>query len=199
MNRVGIFGGAFNPIHYGHLFIANEAFSKFRLEKVIFVPTGNPVFPKEDLLPGSIRLEFVKLSVKNVSYFEVSDFEVIHKEPSYFIKTLLHLLEQERCEECFTIIGEDAFLHFHKWKEPMEILKHTNLIVAKRFEGNFYETKRYTDTFFKDFKKKIFYLNHPLYPVSSTLIRKRIKNGEPISYLLPETIEKEIIKNAYFG
>ncbi len=198
MNRIGIFGGAFNPIHYGHLFIANESLKKFNLEKVIFVPTGNPVFPKEDLLDKHIRFNFVEIAISGKVKFAISDFEIKRESPSYFINTLIYLKNRENCEDCYSIIGEDAFLQFHKWKDYMKILELTKIIVAKRYDGDFEKTKFYVRKYFANFIDKIFFLKHPLYPISSTLIRERIKRKESITYLLPEEIERQIIINGYY-
>ncbi len=196
MNKIGILGGAFNPIHFGHLFIAKEAMDIFSLKKIIFVPTGNPVFPKEDLLNKHIRSDFVKTAVSEEKHFEVSLFEVERDIPSFFINTLKHFKTEQN--EIFVIIGEDAFLQFHRWRLPEEILNISSLIVAKRYEGNFEKTKNYVEKRFSTFKSKIHFLPHPLFPISSTLIRKRIKEEKSISYLLPKKIEEIIVKNGYY-
>ena len=198
MGKVGIFGGAFNPIHYGHLFIALESLSVFQLKKIIFIPTGNPAFKKENLLDKNIRLHMVKEATKTVAQFTVDDFEVQRKGTSYFIYTLNHIIDLYPDDIVFSILGEDAFLNFHKWNSPKEILSKTYFIIAKRFEGNFIKTKEYIKKYFNNFKETILFLDHPLYPLSSTLIRKRIRDGKGISFLVPEIIEKEVNKNGYY-
>ena len=198
MGKIGVFGGAFNPIHYGHLFIAAESLNVFQLKKIIFVPTGNPAFEKEDLLDKNIRLRMVREATKKIAQFTVDDFEVQQKSTSYFIYTLNHIIALYPEDTIFSILGEDAFLNFHKWNSPEEILLKTSLIIAKRFEGNFTRTKDYIEEQFKNFKEKILFLDHPLYPLSSTLIRRRIKDGKSISFLVPEVIEKEIVENGYY-
>ena len=198
MGKIGVFGGAFNPIHYGHLFIAVESINVFQLKKIIFVPTGNPAFKKEELLDKNIRLRMVKEATKKIAQFTVDDFEVQHKGTSYFIYTLNHIIDLYPEDTIFSILGEDAFLNFHKWNSPEEILSKTHLIIAKRFEGNFNKTKEYIEEYFKNFEEKILFLDHPLYPLSSTLIRKRVKDKKSISFLVPEIIEKEIIENGYY-
>ncbi len=198
MNKIGIFGGAFNPIHYGHLFIANESIQEFKLKKVVFVPTGNPVFHKDDLLNKFVRLSFVKIAVDSNPRFFVSSFEVERNKPSYFINTLLHLINEEKYAEYYLIIGEDAFLRFHLWKDYEKILELSKIIVAKRFDGSFENTKLYIERYLANFASRIYFLEHPLYPISSTLIRSRIKSGKCISYLLPKKVEEEILRNGYY-
>jgi len=195
-NKIGLFGGAFNPIHNGHLFVAKESIKTFNLNKIIFIPTGNPVFEKQELLNKQIRANFVKNAISNEKNFEVSLFEIEREAPSFFIDTLQHFKNGK--DILFTILGEDTFMQFHKWKSPEEILENSYLIVAKRYEGNFVGTKSYIKERFKKYEEKIFFLPHPLYPISSTLIRERIKKGMPVSYLLPESIEKEILENGYY-
>jgi len=194
--RIGIFGGAFNPIHNGHLFVAKESISKFSLSKIIFVPTGNPVFSKEDLLDKRERFALCKLAIRGEKSFEISDFEVKNEKPSYYIETLKHYKSENI--EIFSILGEDAFIEFHRWKEYQEIFRNCYFIVAERFEDNFITTKAYINEKFSEYKNKIFFLPHPLYRVSSTLLRKRIKSGLNISYLLPKEVEKEILKNKFY-
>ncbi len=195
-NKIGLFGGAFNPIHYGHLFAAKEAVQTFQLKKIIFIPTGNPVFEKQELLGKQIRANFVKNAILDEKDFEVSLFEIEREAPSFFIDTLQYFNNGE--DVLFTILGEDTFMQFHKWKSPEEILENSYLIIAKRYEGNFAATKSYVKEHFKKYEEKIFFLPHPLYPISSTLIRERIKKEMPVSYLLPESIEKEILENGYY-
>ncbi len=196
--RLGIFGGAFNPVHFGHLFIAKEAMRTFSLEKVIFVPTGNPVFKKEGLIDKTARARLVEFSVTGEDSFELSLYEVEKDTPSFFIETLLYFKHVFPNKEFFSIIGEDAFLKFHLWKEPELILKSTNLIVAKRFCGNFEKSKEYMLEYFSAFQNKIFFMDNLLFPISSTVIRRRIAEQKPVSYLLPKSVEKEIIKNGYY-
>ncbi len=197
-SRLGIFGGAFNPVHFGHLFIAKEAVRTFSLEKVIFVPTGNPVFKKEDLIDKTARAHLVELSLSEENNFELSLYEVEKDTPSFFIETLFYFKTVFPNKEFFSIIGEDAFLKFHLWKEPELILKNTNLIVAKRFYGNFETSKEYMFKYFRTFQDKIFFMDNLLFPISSTVIRRRIAEKKPISYLLPKSVEREIIKNGYY-
>jgi nicotinate-nucleotide adenylyltransferase len=196
MGKLGIFGGAFNPIHIGHLFVAKEALKIFQLDKIIFIPTGNPVFQKEELLDKKDRAKLVNLSIKDEPCFEESLFEVNRDVPSYFINTLDQFINHY--DDLYTILGEDTFILFHKWKSYREIISKTNFIIAERFEDSFTISKKYIQTYFPDFKEKIFFLSHPLYRISSTLIRERIKSNKYISYLVPKEIEMEILNKRYY-
>jgi nicotinate-nucleotide adenylyltransferase len=196
MSRIGIFGGAFNPVHNGHLFVAKESLETFELDKVIFVPTGTQVFPKEDLLGKSIRAQLVELAISNKQGFEISYFEINRSEPSYYISTLKSFWSKN--DDIYSIIGEDAFLAFHRWKENSEIINLTKIIITERYEDNFAKTRKYIDERYKNYENKIYLLSHPLYRVSSTVIRERIKQGRHIDYLVPDAVKQLILSNHYF-
>ncbi len=197
MGRIGVFGGAFNPIHNGHLFIAKESMEVFHLDYVIFVPTGNPVFEKSDLLDKDARLRLVELATKDEPRFTVSKFETERDAPSYYIDTLKNLLNGIN-DEIYSILGEDTFRYFHRWKENENIIKLTNMIIAERYEDSFASTKEYILTKYKNYTEKIKLLLHPFYRVSSTIIRERIKEGQHIDYLVPWKVKEEIINNHYY-
>lgn len=194
--RIALYGGAFNPIHIGHLFVAKEAINLFNLDKVVFVPTGNPVFVKKDLLDKNTRYNLVQMAIKDEPKFEVSDFEIRRAEPSYYIETLKYFTRDN--VEIFSIIGEDAFLKITLWKDYEDILRNSYFIIAKRLNDEFSTLREFITENLNGFKDKIFTLNHPLFCISSTLIRERIKQGLTVSYLIPKEVEKEIIRKGYY-
>ena len=196
MSRIGVFGGAFNPIHNGHLFIAKESLQVFNLSRVFFVPTGNPVFPKEELLDKSVRANFVELSIKNEPKFETSYFEIDRSEPSYYIETLRFF--RGSYEDVYSIIGEDAFISFHKWKNSYEIMKSSKIIIAERFDDGFSRTRKYIEEKYKEYIKNIYFLSHPFYKISSTVVRERIKQNKHIDYLVPDSIKQIILSKKYY-
>lgn len=197
-NKVGVFGGAFNPIHIGHLFIAFESMHLFNLGKVIFVPTGNPnpAFKKDDLLDGEIRLRLCQLATKNTEHFEVSDYEVKKDTPSYYIETLTFL--KQTYKEIYTIIGEDAFQQIHRWKDYEHIFSGTKFIVAERYDDNFKSSTIYIEKHLAKYSEKIYFLSHPFFRVSSSMIRERIRTGEPVDFLVPERVLKIIKQKKYY-
>lgn len=197
MSRIGIFGGAFNPIHNGHLFIAKESLRVFNLSKIFFVPTGNPVFPKEELLDKSVRANLVELSIKNEPEFAISYFEIDRSEPSYYIETLKFF--RGFYEDVYSIIGEDAFISFHRWKEPYEIMKSSKIIIAERFDDGFSRTQKYIEENYKGYRKDIYFLSHPFYRISSTVVRERIKQNKHIDYLVPDSVKQIILSQKYYN
>lgn len=130
--RIGIFGGAFNPIHYGHLRAAEEVNEIFALDKILFIPSGRPPFKKPALLQARHRYEMTRLAIEGNPSFGISDIEVKKRGVSYSIDTLRSLRDKYKGAEFFFILGIDAFLDLPSWKEPDKLLRLINLIVISR-------------------------------------------------------------------
>lgn len=131
---IGLFGGTFNPIHYGHLKMARAAQKKFKLDVVYFIPNGNPPHRKKDLLPAKKRYDLVKKAIKGKKHFEVLDIEIKKRKPSYTIDTIKELLQSTIHDPRFTffLIGQDAFEKLDTWKKIDELVKLVEFIVFPR-------------------------------------------------------------------
>lgn len=182
--RLGIFGGSFDPIHIGHLIIAEFAREYMKLDKVIFIPVGNPSHREDNLVSAIDRYNMVKIAISNNPYFEVSDIEISHKKLNYTYDTLLEIKNNYENSEIFEIIGEDSADYLHKWKNYNELLKMCKFLVFKR-EGFDYISNH----------DNIIVMNSPKISISATLIRNRIKNNMSIKYMVEETVEKYILEN----
>jgi len=186
MSAVGIFGGSFDPPHIGHLIAAQSVLEIRKLSKIIFIPNG--ISPNKNYQRGASaqdRLNMLKISIEEIPYFEYSDIEIKNPEVSYTINTLRML--RSLYEELELIIGYDNLLEFSTWKEPEEIIKCAKLAVLKRntiteseVKDKYYNTAVFVDT--------------PVIEISSTEIRKRIKNGLPINYLVADKVKEYIYK-----
>ena len=187
MNSVGIFGGTLDPIHLGHLITAQFIREVRGLEKIIFVPAFISPF-KEDLksTEAGHRLEMIHLSIDNINYFEVSDFELINKNISYTINTVRFF--KKKFENIELIIGLDNLFEFHRWKDPEEILKLAKLLVMKRKTEENLKSKN-------KFYEEAFFVDTPVIEISSTEIRQRIKKGLPIDFLVTPAVKKYIYGN----
>ncbi len=130
--RLGIFGGTFNPVHSGHLRTAEEARYKLRLDKVIFVPAGNPPLKERDAVAASHRYAMATLATASNKDFIVSDFEALKRGKSYTVDTLLMLSKRNPGDELFFILGSDAFLDIPKWREPEKLTGLTDFIIVGR-------------------------------------------------------------------
>lgn len=193
--RKAIFGGTFDPIHNGHMNIAYEALYKMKLDKVIFIPSGNPPHKKNNrITDAKIRLDIVANVIKNEDKFEVSDYEVSKKESSYTYKTLEYFKKLEPCTEWYFIIGADSLINFKKWRKPEIILEKCKLIVFGRPGyrlDEFIKSKKYIKA---KYNKEVIVLDVPLIDVSSTNIKTKIRKGEEIKYLVPYEAYNEINK-----
>jgi nicotinate-nucleotide adenylyltransferase len=184
--RLGVMGGTFDPIHFGHLVAANEAASAFKLEKVLFVPTGDP-WQKYETTPSDQRFEMTKRAIANNKLFEISNIDVKRPGPTYTVDTLRDVHDQYPDAELFFITGADSISQIDTWKDSDQIwsLAHFvgvtrpghSLVVPKSPFGN------------------VSLLEIPALAISSTDIRARVKAGKPIEYLLPKKVIKFIRKN----
>lgn len=174
MSKIGIMGGTFNPIHKGHINIAQAAKSEYHLDKVIFLTSGNPPHKQgEAILDAKIRHIMVKRAILGIEGFEASDYEVNRTEYSYSVNTLRHFKEIMPDDELFFIIGGDSLRDFHKWYKPEEILKLCTLLVYGRSGGEFKS----------DFAKPI---HGERFDISSTDIREKLENDEDVSGFVPD-------------
>ena len=169
MSKIGIMGGTFNPIHFGHLKIASCAKSEYHLDKVIFLTSGNPPHKRnKEILDAKIRHIMVKRAIDGIDGFVASDYEVNRKEYSYSVNTLKHFKEIMPEDELFFIIGGDSLRDFHKWYMPEEILKLCTLLVYNRTDGEH----------ISDFSKPI---SGSTIDISSTRIREKLKKDASIT------------------
>ena len=182
--KTGLFFGSFNPIHIGHLIIAEYMVEFTDLSQVWFVISPhNPLKKKKTLLADYFRLELVNIAIEDNPNLRASDFEFKLPKPSYTIDTLTYLHEKYPQKEFVLIAGTDIFPTFHKWKNYKEILKQYEIYVYNRPK---YEMGIYNDN------PNIKVFKTPLMEISSSFIRKAISEGKNIEYMLPEKVYKYI-------
>ncbi len=191
--RIGILGGTFNPIHYGHLLVAAEVREKFDLEKVIFIPSAFPPHKNDpDIAPPSDRYQMTVLATQSNPFFSVSDLELQRSGKSYSVETVKELLNiYGKDTELYFITGADAILEIFTWKDREELLKLCQFIVATR-PG--FDTEDIEGTILK----QIQLIEIPNLDISSTDIRQRIKERRNIKYLLPEKVEEYIYEHGLY-
>ena len=195
---IGIIGGSFNPIHIGHLVVAEEARVRFSLERVIFVPVGVPGYKKPtQLIDPERRFAMTLLATASNPHFFVSRIEVDHFKKSYTYDTIKEFrkIYPEEKYNVYFITGADSVLSILSWKKPKELLSMCRFIAATR-PG--YNLKRLKDELKKiciNCDERVIVMRIPALSISSTEIRKRIKEGLPIKYLVPEEVEEYIKKH----
>ena len=196
--RVGIFGGAFNPPHVGHLVCAQEALVQLELEKVVFMPVG--VAPHRELEgdPGAeARLEMVELAIADDGRFAVSRAELDRSGPSYTTDTLRELGEKSPGDELFLILGGDQAAALPSWHEPETVLSLATVAVVER--SNWSRNAIGITIGRLPGAERIRYLDMPVMQVSSSAIRRRVAEGLPIRYLVPDKVANYIGANDLYG
>lgn len=183
--KVGLFFGSFNPVHTGHLLIANYFIQFGGLDKIWFmVSPQNPFKVNDNLLDENIRLQLLKLAINGDERFGASDFEFNLPRPSYTVNTLSELRAQYPGDVFIPIIGGDNLQSFHLWKEYQTILDHHEVYVYRR--AGYHENPLLAN----HSKIKIFEV--PLLNISSTYIREMLQAGKSVKYLVPEKVDQYI-------
>jgi nicotinate-nucleotide adenylyltransferase len=190
--KIGLYFGTFNPIHVGHLIIANHMAEHSDLDQVWMVVTPhNPLKKKSTLLDDYHRLQMVHLTTENFPKIKPSDIEFKLAQPNYTVNTLVHLQEKYPDYEFSLIMGEDNLKSFHKWKNYEAILEHHDIYVYPRISS---EIENLT---FKN-HPKIHLIDAPVVEISSTFIRDNIKKGKNIQPLLPLKVWEYIDHNNFY-
>lgn len=187
--RYGIMGGTFDPIHMGHLFIAEDIKERLDLDKIIFIPNGTPPH-KEAETPDKCRLEMTEAAIIDNEDFLLSDIEISGEEYSYTVKTLQKLNDEYPEDEFFFIVGSDSVMSFHEWREYRKIFDLCTLVCYRR--ANFDEEKVQLE---EELCSQIIFVDSVILDISSTLIRERVREGRSIRYIVPDEIVKYIEKN----
>jgi len=196
--KVGIMGGTFDPIHFGHLIIANEVLNMYGLDEIIFIPAGNPPHKNQTKASSHDRYFMATIATLSNAKFTVSDIEIQNREKSYTLNTIIELTNRYRDTEFYFITGADAIIDLPNWHEPEKLLKLCKFIAVSRpgtskeiLQKNIAEIK-------ENFNGNIELLQVPMLQISSTDIRNRFKSGKSAKYLLPESVEQYIIKNSLY-
>jgi nicotinate-nucleotide adenylyltransferase len=202
--KIGIMGGTFNPIHFGHLVTAEEALIQFHLERVIFIPTGEPPHKTTGKIasPEDRYLMTVMATASNREFY-VSRIEIDKKGKSYTIDTLRELKKiYGKDSELFFITGADAILEILTWKDTEEIIALCKFIAATRPGYNISKMEDLKKRLFNEkvemAEQCLFIMEIPALAISSTDIRNRIKSNRPIKYLLPESVSSYLLKNELY-
>ena len=199
MYKLALMGGTLDPIHYGHLVAAEGARSEFKLDKVIFVPSGNPPHKVEvSVTDAEHRFEMTQLAIATNPNFEISRLEVDRQGLSYAVDTVREFSRVYGPKaEIYFITGADAILEILTWKKVEELMSSCYFIAATRPGYVLDELKEKLESK-EDFLNRIFVLEVPALAISSTDIRNRVAMGKSIKYLVPETVEQYILENKLY-
>ena len=197
ITRLGVMGGTFNPIHLGHLMIAEEARQAFHLKKVLFVPSY--ITPNKDVCGATAeqRVAMTRLATADNPYFTVSDMEMRRRGNSYTVDTLRLLKEiYGPSHSLYFISGTDTIHDLHNWNNPEEILSLCQFIGATRPDGS--EQIDSIISSFGELGKNILKLPVPTMEISSTELRRRIRLGLSVRYMMPSAVVEYIRKNGVY-
>lgn len=187
--KIGILGGTFNPIHFGHLILGEQVLGQLKLDCVIYVPTFMPPHKSNrDVISARHRLKMIRLAVKGNPHFAVSDTEIKRKgKKSYTVDTLREIKKEYASSRLFFICGSDLVNEIPRWKDVGEIYRLAKFVLAKRPGFG----KRLSG---KNFLK----IDVAQVDISSSLIRGLVRRGRSIRYLLPQNVRKYIINNKLY-
>jgi nicotinate-nucleotide adenylyltransferase len=196
--RVGILGGAFNPPHIGHLICAQEALVQLELDSVVFVPVGEAPHRELQDDPGpEARLDMVELAIADDERFSTSRIEIDREGPSYTLDTLEQMLEESPKDELFLILGGDQAAALATWHEPEKVLERATLAVFERMSWGrnaiVIKIGRMPGA------ERVRYLDMPMIQVSSSAIRRRVREEVPIRYLVPDKVVEYIASHELYG
>ena len=190
--KVGIFGGTFNPPHVAHLVAAENVCDHLKLDRVLFVPAAIPPHKlNEKIISAELRLQMVKLSIRDNSKFEVCDIELRRSGPSYSIDTIVELKGKFPGDDFFFIMGIDLLTDFYSWKNPDKILNECNVVVMDRPGFALASVD-------KELLRQVEVVNVPSMDISSSDIRRRVKSGKSIKFLVPPAVEDYIYANSIY-
>ena len=181
LQKIGIYGGTFDPIHYAHLILAREALEQLQLERIIFVPAATSPGKDAPIASNDVRWEMLLAAIAGDTCFEADDFELCRPPPSYTITTIKQLAIKHREADLFFLIGDDNLPQLPTWREFDGLQKMVTFVVLRRVEKpiahEYLSVERRID-------------------ISATEIRNRVARGAPIRYLVPPIVE-EMIRTRY--
>lgn len=198
--RVGIFGGTFDPIHVGHLIVAEQARAQLELGEVVFIPAGQPYFKVGRVVtPATHRLAMVERAVRANAHFSVLDAEVCRPGPTYTVDTLRELRSRwGRSREMYLMLGADSLAGLDTWRSPAEVLAMASGVVAIKRAGLADFDPAVLDRVAPGTSRKVFVLEAPVIGVSSTELRQYVAQGRSLRYLVPDEVEAYIREHGLY-
>ena len=198
--RLGIFGGTFDPIHFGHLLVAEEARVALCLDQVLFTPAGDPPHKQEHaILPVKHRLAMVRLAIADNPAFMISRVDIDRPGPHYTVDTI-RLLREEwgiDADETFFIMGADSLVHLMTWHEPAQLIKRCRLAVVARpgYSADLSEL----EAALPGISRRLDWVEMPVLGISSSDLQRRVREGRSIRYQVPAAVANYVTKHELYG
>lgn len=199
-HKVGILGGTFDPIHIGHLILAQSAYEQLELEKVYFLPSGMP--PHKLKRTGGAsdedRIEMTRLAIEDNPAFELNTMEMNSKEPTYSYITVRRLCEQNPENDYYFIIGEDSLVDFADWKNPQEIVKYCHIVAGIRPGSSDEKIEEIIEKTKQAVGGDYIYIKSPALEISSREIRQKVEDSQSVKYYIPDKVLYYIQNNKIY-
>lgn len=193
MKKVGIMGGTFNPIHNGHILMAQKAYEQFALDEVLFMPSGHS-YLKTNVLDTKKRVDMVKLAIERYPYFSLSLMEVERSGNTYTYETLQALKKENPDTWYFFIVGADSLLYMEHWKKPSEIFALATILCAARDDYDIKALEGKRIYLQKKLHADIRFIHMPKIEISSTQIRSAVQNHASVAELVPKEVADYMAK-----
>jgi nicotinate-nucleotide adenylyltransferase len=190
--RIAIFGGCFDPIHLGHLLVAEDVFIKLKLDRLIFIPTFHPPHRPSPIASYNDRVEMVRRAIAGNHFFTVSRIEANHPGPSYTIQTLARLRILFPQAHLYLLLGYDQYHTIGRWHRPLELTKFAKLVIMSR------PGVRRPSLLTGHKPRDIIFLDVIPVELTATLIRERLAKGASVCYLIPTAVADYIYKNRLY-
>lgn len=197
MKKIGIMGGTFDPIHLGHLLIAENAYEAFELDEILFIPSGIP-YMKKGVSDVIDRVNMTKIAIEDNPHFMLSTIEADKASNSYTYETLKELRRQNPENIYYYIVGADSLVNMCYWKEPSSIFEDAVILVANRIGNESTELLKKIEEYKVNFNADIKILPIKQVDISSTDIREKLRKGKSIRYLVPDNVIEYINEHKMF-
>ena len=197
--RIGVLGGTFDPIHYGHIALGKKVASTLKLKRILFMPAGNP-WMKSDKSVSSAhhRLKMLELGIAGIKEFSFSDMEIKRSGPTYTYETILDLTKDKlETKTIYLILGWDAIKEFHRWKNSDRLLKLVRIVAVARPGYEEFSTQYQENKDIRVFDEAVV-IDKSISGITSTDIRERIKLKQSINNLVPKDVEKYILEHGLY-
>jgi nicotinate-nucleotide adenylyltransferase len=196
--RLGIYGGTFDPVHYGHLLAAEQCREQCRLDEVWFMPAASPPHKQQvEVTPGARRAEMLELATAGHPQLRVSRIELDRSGPSYTVETLQQLREEQPDRALFLLIGADSLADLPAWREPDRILELAEVLVVNRGRRQPH-VQGVVETLGSDLAGRFHVVSMPGIDLSASDIRRRVQQGSSIRYMTPRAVEMYIHQNGLY-
>ena len=197
--RIGVLGGTFDPIHYGHIALGKKVASTLKLKRILFIPAGNPWMKSEKSVSSAHhRLKMLELGIAGIEEFSFSDMEIKRSGPTYTYETILDLTKDKpETKTIYLILGWDAIKEFHRWKNSDRLLKLVRIVAVARPGYEEFSTQYQENKDIRVFDEAVV-IDKSISGITSTIIRERIKLKQSINNLVPKDVEKYILEHGLY-